>query len=201
MDKYPNHHDVQHRVLTSLSSNYAELSGEAAQELLGRCRLVRVEKNTILIKEGQYADKTYFIIEDAARACYLKDGREITDWFAFENEFVTAINSFFLRIPSPYRIEILEPTLLVEVTREVMTDLCDTHHSIERLCRVAVTKTMLQLQQQIVALQFESAHQKLENLMTIRPDILNRVALGRIASYLGITLETLSRIRNPKSRI
>lgn len=200
MALYPNH-DVQHRLLASLSSNYATLSGEAAQELLARCRIIRAEKNAILVNQGQYADKTYFIVEGAARAYYLKDGREITDWFAFENEFITAINSFFLHIPSPYLIETLEPTLLVEVARDVMTDLCDKHHSIERLCRVAVTKTMLQLQQRIVAVQFESAHQKLDNLLAVRPDITNRVALGHIASYLGITLETLSRIRNPKSRI
>jgi len=60
---------------------------------------------------------------------------------------------------------------------------------------------MLQLQQRIVSIQFETAQQKYENLLHTRPDITQRVALTHIASFLGITLETLSRIRNPKKRI
>ena len=60
---------------------------------------------------------------------------------------------------------------------------------------------MLALQKRIFSIQFETAHQKYENLLNIRPDITQRVPLTNIASYLGITLETLSRIRNPKNRI
>ena len=79
--------------------------------------------------------------------------------------------------------------------------LADKHHDFERLGRLVVTKTMLQLQHRIVAVQFETAQQKYENLLKARPDITQRVSLSHIASYLGITLETLSRIRNPKRGI
>ena len=60
---------------------------------------------------------------------------------------------------------------------------------------------MLQLQQRIVSVQFETAQQKYNNILKIRPDLTKRVPLTHIASYLGIALETLSRMRNPKNRI
>ncbi|QIP16155.1 Crp/Fnr family transcriptional regulator [Spirosoma aureum] len=190
-----------HNFLDAIKLVYSELSTDAAQDLIDRCKVIQYGKNRILVKEGQYSDKTFFIAEGAARAYYLKGGKEITDWFAFENDFISSINSFFLDVPSPHFIELIEPSILIEVSRDTMLELCDKHHSFERLCRVIVTKTMLQLQQRIVSVQFEPAHQKLENLLAIRPDITNRVPLGHIASYLGITLETLSRIRHPKKRI
>lgn len=188
-------------IIRSIDQTYSELTPECIQELIPLCKLLQLEKGAILVREGQYADKTYFIAEGAARAYYLKDGREITDWFAFEDAFISAINSFFLNIPSPYFIELLEPAVIIEISRNTMLELCDRHHSFDRLCRIIVTKTMLQLQQRVVSIQFESAQQKLDSLLTIRPDITNRVPLGHIASYLGITLETLSRIRRPKKRI
>ena len=188
-------------IMRSIGSYYSELSSECERDLIACCKLTTADKHTVLVKEGQYADKTYFIAKGAARAYYLKDGRDITDWFAFENAFISSINSFFLNIPSPYFIERLEPSAIVEISRAAMLDLCDKHHSFDRLCRIIVTKTMLQLQERVVSMQFESAQQKLDNLLVIRPDITNRVPLGHIATYMGITLETLSRIRHPKKRI
>jgi hypothetical protein len=138
---------------------------------------------------------------DSGSAFYIKDGKEISDWFAFENDFINSINSFHLNIPSPHYIDLLETSTIVEVSRDAISMLTEKHHCFEKLGRIAVTKTMLQLQQRIASIQFESALQKYESLLTMRPDITQRVPLTHIASYLGITLETLSRIRNPKNRI
>jgi CRP-like cAMP-binding protein len=160
-----------------------------------------LERETLLVKEGQLADKTYFIASGSARAFYLKDDKDITDWFAFENNFINSINSFFMHIPSPHFIEVLEPSTLLEISRENIDLLSDKHQEFDRLGKIAITKTLLQLQQRVVSIQFETAQQKYENILKIRPDITQRVALTHIASYLGITLETLSRIRNPKNRI
>ena len=87
------------------------------------------------------------------------------------------------------------------VAREDMMMLCDKHHDFERLGRISTTKTMLQLQQRVVSLQFESSQQRYLNLISIYPHIELRVPLGDIASYLGITQETLSRIRASRNRI
>ena len=186
-------------IIQSISATYSPLSDPCQAEIINNFHLKRLDKNTLLIKEGQFANSIFFIIEGAARAFYLKDGKDISDWFAFEHDFICAINSFFLDVPSPHYIELLEPCTLLEISKSDFERLTNTYHDFERLARVVVTKTMLQLQQRIVAVQFETALQKYENLIALRPDITQRVALSHIASYLGITIETLSRIRKPKS--
>jgi CRP-like cAMP-binding protein len=187
--------------IESICRNYLPLSANCREDLANRSKLLVFDKLSTLVKEGQYADKTYFIINGCARAYYLKDGKDITDWFAFENDFISSINSFFLNVPSPHFIEVLEPGVLLEILRADVLKLSDIYPDFDRLGKMIVTKTMLQLQQRIVAIQFETAQQKYENLIKIRPGITQRVPLGHIASYLGITFETLSRIRNPKNRI
>lgn len=186
-------------VIETIHSTYSPLSDACKAELPAHSRLFSVPSSEVLVKEGEFADKTYFIVEGCARAYYLKDGKDITDWFAFEGDFISAINSFFMGVPSPHFIEILEPTTLLEFSRKNILLFSDKYHDFDRLGREIVTKTMLQLQQRIVSLQFETAQQKYENLLRIRPDITQRIPLTHIASYLGITLETLSRIRNPRN--
>jgi CRP-like cAMP-binding protein len=95
----------------------------------------------------------------------------------------------------------LEDSTLLVVAREDMMMLCDKYHDFERLGRISTTKTMLQLQQRLVSLQFETSQQRYLNLISIYPHIELRVPLGDIASYLGITQETLSRIRASRNRI
>ena len=187
--------------ITIISETYSPLTDNCKTDFKHVCKFLRLDKSTLLVKEGQNADKTYFIVKGCARAYYLKGDKDITDWFAFENDFISSINSFFENIPSPHFIELIEPTTFLEISREDIFNLCDKYHDFDRLGRIIVTKTMLQLRNRIVSVQFETAQQKYESLLAIRPDITQRVPLTHIASYLGMTLETLSRIRNPKNRI
>jgi CRP-like cAMP-binding protein len=187
--------------IETISENYSLLTADCKSDLKNSCRLLTLDKSSIIVKEEQFADKMYFIVSGCVRAFYYKDSKEITDWFAFEGDFVASINSFYQNIPSKHNIELLEQTTFLEITRETIFTLTDKHHCFERLGRIAVTKTMLQLQERIVSIQFETAQQKYESLINMRPDIVQRVPLTYIASHLGITLETLSRIRNPKNRI
>ena len=79
--------------------------------------------------------------------------------------------------------------------------LCDKHHDFERVGRLSTTKTLIQLQQRIVSLQFKSSKERYDSLLEKYPQIELRAPLGDIASYLGITQETLSRIRSAKNGI
>jgi CRP-like cAMP-binding protein len=191
----------KNKIVDRITSKYSNLNDLVKIELLENARVLKLPKGTTLVKEGQLSDKTFFIIKGCARAYYLKEGKDISDWFAFEDEFISSINSFFLNVPSPHYIEVLEDSILLEISRNDVEKLSEKYHDFERLTKVIVTKTMLQQQQRIVSMQFYTAEEKYKNLLSIRKDITNRVPLTHIASYIGITLETLSRIRNMAVRI
>lgn len=188
-------------IIKNFEAHYLPLTDECKTELLQVSKILTGDKNEKLVKEGQFADRAYFIISGAARAFYLKDGKEITDWFAFENDFICSIHSFFLNSPSLYSIELMDAGLLLEISREKVQLLSSKYREFDRLEKQIITKTMIQLQQRVVSIQFETAKQKYDTLLKTYPHITQRVALTHIASYLGITLETLSRIRSNKKRI
>lgn len=189
------------QIINNISERYSVLSPDCKSELSDIAQVLNLKKETLLVKEGEYADKTYYIVKGCARAYYLKDGKDISDWFAFENDFISSIQSFFLNIPSPHYIELLEDTTLLEISREDAYKLSDKYHDFERMTKNIVVKTMLQQQERIASMQFHTAQKKYDNLLAIYPTITQRIPLTHLASYIGITLETLSRIRNPKNRI
>ncbi len=188
-------------IINTISAKYAPLNDACKSEFSVDSKILTLKKGETLVKEGQHSDKAYFIVSGSTRAYYLNDGKDITDWFAFENDFICAINSFFQNIPSPHYIEVLEDTKLLVISRDDIMKLSDKYHDFERLTNRVATKTMLKLQARIVSMQFQSAEQKYQNILLAYPNITQRVPLTHIASYIGITLETLSRIRKLKTRI
>jgi CRP-like cAMP-binding protein len=107
----------KNKIVDRITSKYSNLNDLAKIELLENARVLKLPKGTTLVKEGQLSDKTFFIIKGCARAYYLKEGKDISDWFAFEDEFISSINSFFLNVPSPHYIEVLEDSILLEISR------------------------------------------------------------------------------------
>ena len=188
-------------IIQHLKHNYHNFSEDCLEGLEKHCTvLVKKEKET-LVREGQYSDYIYFVVEGLVRAYYIKDGRDISDWFAFEQEFICAIQSFFNGVASPHYIETLEPSILIAFKREDTLLLAEQYPEIDQMNKDVLNKTMLTLQERVTAFRFETAQQKYEHLLKLRPQIELRVPLMHITSYLGITLETLSRIRNQKRRI
>lgn len=194
-------HDIS-LIVDEIACHYMALPEDCIQELITQCKILVFDKEEEIIKTGQYSDKAYYIAAGSARAFYIKEnGKEVTEWFAFNGEFICSVNSFFQNTPSTFSISSVEPVVLLEISRTTANYLSDKYRAFERLEKKVITHTLIKLQQRISALQFEDARHKYENLINTQSGILRRIPLSYIASYLGITLETLSRIRNPKNFI
>ena len=124
------------------------------------------------------------------------DGKEITHWFGFENDFVTSFHSFTTQQPAVENIQLLEGSILWSISKEKLTALFDQYHEVERLVRIAYEKYYIRLEERFINSQFKTAAERYENLLHQTPHILERVSLGHVASYLGISQETLSRTRS-----
>lgn len=138
----------------------------------------------------------YFLEKGALRGYYTLDGKEITHWFGFENDFVTSFHSFITQAPAVENIHLIEGSVLWAISKNTLEKLFNQHHDIERLVRIAYEKYYIRLEERFVNAHFKTAAERYEDLVKGTPHILGRVPLGYIASYLGISQETLSRIRS-----
>jgi CRP-like cAMP-binding protein len=174
------------------------LSDEALQALSESLKRVQYKKNEILLSEGAICRTMYFLEKGCIRGFYLLDGKEVTHWFAFENDFVSSFSSFITETRSVENIQILEDSVLWGISRDSLYRLYDTFPAIERLGRVACEKYYIRLEERYVNSQFKTATELYKQLLDSNPTFLQRISLGHIASFLGISQETLSRIRSKK---
>lgn len=182
--------------LISHLRTYNDLSAEA-EDALGECFHELVfSKNDFLITEGKICRHLYFLEKGALRGFYLEDGREITHWFAFENNFLTSFHSFITQQPTVENLQLIEGSVLWAITKTDLNRLLSQYHELEKLLRIAYEKYYIRLEEKFINSHFTTAAERYERLLDQQSHILERVPLGQIASYLGISQETLSRIRS-----
>jgi CRP-like cAMP-binding protein len=155
-------------------------------------------KSYLLHKENTICDKLFFINKGIARAYYFKEEKDITAHFALENGTITAIDSFIQRKKSRYNIEMLEDTTVSWVSYQNLQELLAEKPHYEKYIRLFLEQIYIDLAARIEDLLFHTAKERYDKIITNFPSLLQRVNLGHIASYIGITQETLSRIRAEK---
>lgn len=182
--------------LLNYIKKYHYLSEEAQLALEDCFEQVVLPKNEFLLSNGHVCRHLYFIEKGALRGFYNLDGKEITHWFSFENDFVTSFHSFITQQPAVESIQLLEGSILWSISKDTLFGLFNQYHEIERLVRIVYENYYIRLEERFVNAQFKTATERYESLLQQTPYILERVPLGHIASYLGISQETLSRIRS-----
>lgn len=153
------------------------------------------KKNEFLLKEGQVCNYVYFISSGFCKSCHNLDGREVNTAFFFENDFATNIKSLRSASRSEYSIKTCETTKLVAIDKQKMLDAYKQSHQIETFGRKVLELVTIKMEEHSDSFKLLSPKQRFDDLVARYPDFLQRVSLTQIASYLGISRETLSRFR------
>lgn len=180
------------------------LSTEAQEALLAHIQHRQLPRNHALLRIGQVSHHMHFIHRGLARVYYYFKELDVTTYFAMDNQFLGGIESLFTQQPSQKGIQLLEDADVYSINYAAFEMLCTQHHDIERAGRKMATYAFLIGQQRIESLRFHDARQRYEQLEKQYPGISNRAPLKYIASYLGITQVSLSRIRSremPKMKL
>ncbi len=156
--------------------------------------VVSLPKKHVLVKEKQICGKVYFICKGASRSFYLQNGVEVHTWFAFENEVIGSLRNFN-NLPSRENIELLEESVLIAFDIAGIQTLMQENIEVANFVNVTILEYALFMEDKFFDLHMKPSNEKFSALLAHSPEIFQRVPLTYIASYLGISRETLSRLR------
>lgn len=166
------------------------------QEQLVRClEIEEIPKGSTLLEAGQIANQLYFVNQGVLRLLCQVDDQEVTRWFCFPNHFAVSYSSFFHRQPSQESIVTNTDSQIVSITYRSLNYLFQQDSVWTTLSLELLGQYYNRLLKQHLYHQTQSAAERYRSLIRERPDIADQVPLGQIASFLGITQPTLSRLR------
>lgn len=189
---------IQMKPLIGYFNKINPLSKQAEGAILSISKLIEVKKNNDLQPIGHTCKTIYFLKRGVARIYYFKEHIDITESFSFENSIVVRYESLFTGKPSKKAIQVLEDSEVIAINANELFKLYDQFPDIERLFRKIFENALVDTVNRVESIQFHSAEERYNALIKEAPDVLKRVPLKFIASYLGITPVSLSRIRGQK---
>ena len=173
-----------------------DLSDESKELIRSHTRIIRLNKGEFLQIEGDVSRYWGYVSEGLVRVYYLQYDKEITEQLAHEGDGFLDYESFFNQSPSRRFIQMLEPTTLYLFPRLECEELCNKNMEIRRFFRSMTELVLLLKKKRIQNTIFKSAKERYQILLDEKPNLVLRVPSIYVASYLGITPETLSRIRS-----
>jgi len=181
--------------IDEILDNIYPLSGESKQAIKQYITEVNYPKGHILFRTDKIKMTVYFIRKGMVRAyCYQND-HEVTFWFGKEGEPVISMKNYVEGQKGYEDIELMEDCELYELKTADLQQLFQEDIHVANWGRRMAEQELLRVEERLISRQFRTATERYKELLTANPDLVQRVALGHIASYLGITQVSLSRIR------
>lgn len=180
--------------LRKFFDHYARLPDNVMDELVAGFERRTIRKGEFLLSQGQVCDKLFFVEKGCLRLYYIANEVEITVWFSFENHSAIELSSFLSGAPSDYFLEAIEETEILSLHKSELLSLCDQMPVLEKTMRRFWEDVIQNLLTRFTALQKDSAEKRYLSLMN-QPGYLQRIPQKYLASYIGVTPTSLSRIR------
>ena len=174
---------------------FAAFNNEELNNILNKFELKKVKSKTIIIEQGSTAKNVYFIVNGSMRFFYNHNGKEITGAIFMENEFVTPHDSFFSQSPTRYSLQAIEDTIMFELSFNKYNELRQKYPSFTDLTIKILEKALsvtLTNKSRLLILTHEERYAKIAE---DKPEWILRIPDYVLASYLGITPTSISRIK------
>lgn len=171
------------------------MSDTSIHELAHYMREVSLPKHTLIIQAGLKNNFVYFLEQGCARTYFLTGNAEVTNWFSKEGDITFSSGSLYHQMPAVEYVQLLENSLLYQIPIDALNRLYETNIEIANWSRVIHQEILLQMQNLRLDRLSLSAKERYEKFAAENPDLLNRVNLGFVASYLGMTQQHLSSLR------
>lgn len=171
------------------------LPPELVDDIIKYAVIKEYKKNEFILKAGKVSNYTSWIVKGLTRSYYIKDIEDITTKFLWDGAPITSVYSYYSRKPGNENIVALEDTTLASLHYDHMQYLYKTYPAFNVIGRVITEQYLYMLEIEVYNLRKQKAEDRYQFIVKHFPHLLQRVPLKYLATYLGINLETLSRIR------
>ncbi len=175
--------------------SYGIISAKAIDYLIKNSYYLQIRKNEILVPPGTLHPSYYFILQGVLRGYMSGDGCEITTWIDWENSMVSTIGTMETDVITDEAIQALEDCHLIEFSQETLNHIYDKFPETNRIGRLIITENLRTAEERAYIARLPNAEERYKRFMTRNGDLINRISLKYVASFLNMKLETLSRIR------
>lgn len=184
----------------SLSFTHFDLlSQDALLEIIPIVKKFELERNDHLVRIGQVCNYISTVREGVIRQYFYKGEKDITEYFALDGMPFFCVESFIRRTPSQVGAVAIEPSIVLAIPHNNLKDLCKRNPEIEFFYRGCLEESLIVSQHRMYSQMFETAYERYNNILHKFPQIIQRVPSIYIASYLGVSPETLSRMKSQKT--
>ncbi|WP_321287735.1 Crp/Fnr family transcriptional regulator [uncultured Sunxiuqinia sp.] len=182
------------KLLTYIRSltTFSDESWEKLQPALSKKEFA---KNELLLRKNQVCNSLFYIEIGYCKSCYEIDGNKKNTAFYFENEIATNVTSFGSGLKSKYSIIASEPIISIVFNKSKLFEISSQCIEVETLGRICLRQFAAKQEEFSTIFKLYTTQERLEYIESYYPHILQRVPLSQLASFLGVTRETLSRIR------
>ncbi|MEY8348176.1 Crp/Fnr family transcriptional regulator [Bacillus cereus] len=186
-------------ILMKYMTRFTTLSEEAQQAILEEIQIAEYKKGTILLRQGDVQTKCYFVLKGCVRQCSIDEtGKEITSNFYTEEQAISNFNHHRQDKSSMYSLICLENCILVVGDLGFEKDMYNKYSQLETMTRTMIELNFGEVQDELASFLASTPEGRYKALLQKRPYLVDRVPQHQLASYLGITPESLSRIKKDK---
>ncbi|MEP7127862.1 MAG: Crp/Fnr family transcriptional regulator [Chitinophagales bacterium] len=180
--------------LKKFLAGYVNLSSAEMDSIVSKFKEKTVKKNEYLLREEQVCKDLIFVEEGCLRLYYVADGVEVSVWFSFKHSSAIEISSFLSGKPTNYFLQAIEDSEILFLPKTELNKLYHSQPKVQEMMRLFLEDVVLNLIDRFTALQRDAAEKRYKNLLK-KPAYLQKVPQKYLASFIGVTPTSLSRIR------